>query len=198
VFEGNPDVALVSVQTDFIDGEGKLLRRARGLGGIAGRQSGERVVRRIVRSGTNPIGPPVAAMFRRVDFDRCGGFRGDLPFVVDMDLWVRLLADGDFFGLPRTLASFRMSGGSMTGVMPARSQLAQQIEFSRRLIDGPGWEIPVADRIFGRVNSYDMQMRRSLLYLISSLRASRRRREAKRIGKPLGRDRITGRRDCHQ
>ena len=179
MLEQNPDVALVAARTDFIDDEGKLLRRARGLGGIVGLQPGERVVRRLVRSGTNPIGPPVAGMFRRVDFDRCGGFRGDPLYTMDMDLWVRLVRDGNFFGLPRTLASFRISGGSMTALTPARSQLAQQIEFAQRLIDDPRWEISLADRICGRVNSYDMQIRRQLLYQVSSFRASRRRRQAK-------------------
>jgi glycosyltransferase involved in cell wall biosynthesis len=178
VLDGRPEVTLVSTRTDFIDDEGKLLRPSRGLGGIVGQHSGERVVRQIVRSGTNPIGPPVAAMFRRVDFDRCGGFRGDLLFPMEMDLWVRLVRRGDFFGIPRTLASFRIGGGSMTALMSARSQLAQQIEFARRLVDDPGWEISVADRVLGRINCYDMQMRRSGLVLMSAIRASRRRRRA--------------------
>ena len=38
VLKDNPDVALVAVRTDFIDDEGKLLRRSRGLAGIVGRQ----------------------------------------------------------------------------------------------------------------------------------------------------------------
>jgi glycosyltransferase involved in cell wall biosynthesis len=178
VLEASTEVALVAVLTDFIDDEGELLRQAKGLGGIVGRHSGERVVRQIVRSGTNPIGAQVATMFRRVDFDRCGGFRGDLLFPMDMDLWVRLLHHGEFFGLPRTLASYRIASESITALMPARSQLAQQIEFARRLVDDPRWEISVGDRTLGRVNCYDMQMRRTLLFLISSLRAWRRRRRA--------------------
>jgi glycosyltransferase involved in cell wall biosynthesis len=182
VYEGNTDVALVSVRTDFIDDEGKLLRRAKGLNGIIGRQSGECVVRRIVRSGSNPVGPSVATMFRRVDFDQCGGFRRDFGFVTDLDLWARLLRDGNFFGLPRTLASFRMGAGSITDLTPARSQLAEQIGIAKRLVDDPRWQIPHTDRVLGRVNCYDMQMRRTLLFLMSSFRASRRRRASKRLG----------------
>lgn len=178
VLESHPDVTLVSVLTDFIDDEGRLLRRARGLGGVVGRRSGERVVRRIVRSGSNPVGAPVAVMFRRIDFERCGGFDGDLLFPMDMDLWVRLLRGGDFYGLPRTLAAFRITSGSTTGLTSARSQLAQQTEFTRRLINDGRWNVSAFDRIVGRLNSYDMQLRRTLLFQLSCLRAARRKRTA--------------------
>ena len=176
VMDANPGVVLVSVRTDFIDDDGELLRPAKGLRGIVGRQSAQRTVRRIVRSGTNPIGPPVAAMFRRADFDRCGGFRGELLFPMELDLWVRLVQHGDFFGLPKTLASFRIGAGSMTALTSSRSQLAQQIEFVRRLVGDPRWSVSTGDRVIGRVNSYDKQLRRNVLFLMSSVRAARRRR----------------------
>ncbi|MBV6761357.1 glycosyltransferase family 2 protein [Rhodococcus opacus] len=186
VLEADDNVALVSVRTDFIDDEGALLRPARGLRGIVGRNSGRTVVRRIVRSGSNPIGPPVAGMFRRVDFDRCGGFRGELLFPMELDLWSRLVRKGDFFGVPRTLASFRIGSESTTALTSARSQLAQQLEFTSRLVHDPEWQVPLSDRILGRINAYDMQMRRSLLFALSALRASRRRRA---LGSEKGRER---------
>lgn len=176
VLAANPDVALVAVRTDFIDDEGKLLRRARGVARIAGRHSAPRVVKEIVRSGSNPIGSPVVAMFRRSDFDRCGGFVGDLPFVMEMDLWVRLLRGGDFVGIPRVLASFRIASGTTTALTSARSQLGQQIEFARRVALDARWQITLIDRVVGRIRCYDMQARRSLLYLLSAARASWRRR----------------------
>lgn len=175
VLADSPDVALVAVRTDFIDDRGGLLRPARGVARIAGRHPAQRVVREIVRGGSNPIGSPVVGMFRRADFDRCGGFVGDLPFVMEMDLWVRLLRGGDFVGIPRVLASFRICGGTTTALMSPRSQLAQQIEFARRLVDDSRWHITLIDRIVGRVKCYDMQLRRSLLYLLSTLRTSGRR-----------------------
>ncbi|TFV59923.1 glycosyltransferase [Mycobacterium sp. PS03-16] len=178
VLADNPDVALVAVRTDFIDDAGKLLRRARGVARIAGRHSAQRVVKEIVRSGSNPIGAPVVAMFRRTDFDRCGGFFGDLPFVMEMDLWTRLLRGGDFVGIPRVLAAFRITSGTTTALMPTRSQLFQQIEIARRLSDDTRWQITLTDRIVGRVRCYDMALRRNLLYLISAMRASWRGRRA--------------------
>lgn len=179
ILESHPDVALVSARTDFIDDEGRLLVRARGLGGVVGRRSGERVVRRIVRSGSNPVGAPVAAMFRRSDFDRCGGFiGGDLVFAMDMDLWVRLLRQGDFVGIPTTLAAFRIRSGSTTGTTTGRSQLAQQTEFSRQLVNDGQWQVSRGDRMLGLLNTYEKQLRRTVLFKASSLRAARHRRRA--------------------
>jgi glycosyltransferase involved in cell wall biosynthesis len=172
VLQRFPDVSLVSARTDFIDDDGKLIRRARGLPGIKGRCDGQRVATQIVRCGTNPIGPPVAAMFRRRDFNLCGEWGTDLPFLSELDVWVRLLRYGSFYGVPSTLASFRISGGSLTGSTSASSQLAQQIEFARRLGGDPRWVITKPDRIWGRVKCYDMQLRRTALYSISTLRNS--------------------------
>ncbi|KWX56523.1 glycosyltransferase [Mycobacterium sp. NAZ190054] len=169
-----PEVTLVSARTDFIDDDGEMMRPDRGLPGIVGRQPADKVVRRIVRSGTNPVGPPVAAMFRRSDFDRCGGFRHVTSFLSELDLWVRLLGRGEFYGVPRTLASFRISSGSTTAFTSARSQLTQILGFSGRLAADPDWNITVGDRLCGRFRSYDMQIRRTGLYALSTMRSRRR------------------------
>ncbi len=176
VLGDSPDVALVSSRIDFIDAEGQLLRRARGLGGIVGRQSGERVVRQLVRTGSYPVGPAVAVMFRRADFDRTGGFGSDLVLTSDIDLWVRLLRCGDFFGVAKTLGALRFTLGSLTSSMSTRSQLAQRSEFVRRLAADPGWNVTVLDRVLGHFNRYDMQLRLSLLYKLSAFRSRARRR----------------------
>ncbi|CAN5137165.1 glycosyltransferase [soil metagenome] len=174
VLERNPDIALVSVQTDFVDDDGSLLRPARGLRGIVGRRRAAHVVRQTVRSGTNPIGAPVAAMFRREDFLSAGGFRDNLLMLSDADLWVRLLQHGEFYGIPRTLASFRFGSTTVSATMAARSQLAQHKEFSRTLSAQPGWGVTRADRVIGWLNTYDKQLRRTVLFGISKWRDAHR------------------------
>ena len=71
---------------------------------------------------------------------------------------------GDFFGVPKTLASFRIGAGSMTALTSARSQLDQQLEFARRLVDDPRWRISTVDRLVGVVNIFDKQLRRNVLF----------------------------------
>jgi glycosyltransferase involved in cell wall biosynthesis len=177
ILGGSPEVSLVSSRIDFIDSEGQLLRRARGLGGIVGHHPGERVVRQLVRTGSYPVGPAVAVMFRRADFDRIGGFAGDLVLTNDIDLWVRLLRCGDFFGVARTLGALRFTIGGLTSSMSMRSQLAQRSEFVRRLAADPRWNVTVLDRVLGHFNRYDMQLRLSVLYKWSALRSRSRRRQ---------------------
>jgi glycosyltransferase involved in cell wall biosynthesis len=178
VLDGAPDVALVAVQTDFIDDQGRLLRPARGLRGINGRRDGQHVVRQIVRSGTNPIGAPVAAMFRRDHFERCGGFRDDLLFVMDTDLWIRLLHHGDFVGLSTPLASFRIGSQSASASTSARSQLAQQFALVNRVCADRRWSITATDRLVGRLAAYDMQARRYGLFRLAAWRDARQARRA--------------------
>lgn len=173
ILQSHPDVTVVASRTDFIDDAGALLFPARGLRGVLGRQTGERVIRQIVRSAKNPVGAPVSVMFRRSDFDRCGGFRGPHLFTLDMDLWTRLLSVGHFYGMPETLAAYRIRGGSLTALTSARSQLAQQDRFSRKLIDDPRWEVRYVDRLLGKLNRYDVLLKRVMLFKLSSMRKQR-------------------------
>ena len=133
------------------------------------------MIRRIVRSAKNPVGAPVSVMFRRADFDRCGGFRGPNLFTLDMDLWARLLRMGHFYGMPETLAAYRIQAGSLTALTSARTQLAQQDRLTRRIVDDPYWRIRYVDRLVGQINRYDVLLKRTVLFKLSSLRASRRR-----------------------
>jgi hypothetical protein len=129
------------------------------------------VIRKIVRSAKNPVGAPVSVMFRRADFDRCGGFNGPSLFTLDMDLWARLLRQGHFYGMPETLAAYRIQGGSLTASTSARSQLAQQDKITRRIVDDPYWKIPYVDRLVGKINRYDVLFKRTVLFKLSSLRS---------------------------
>ena len=176
VLESMPGVAVVSVRTDYIDDDDEVVMASRGGPRILGRVPAERVVQEIVRSGGNPIGGPVSVMFRRADFERSGGFTTEFPFLADMHLWVRLLRNGDFYGVPDTHASFRIRRGSMHGLTTAREQLAQSIEFDRLLAEDPRWDVSVGDRIRGRVRCYEQTLRRTALFASTTWRVKRRGR----------------------
>lgn len=64
----------------------------------------------IVRSGRNPVGEPVAVTMRRSCFDAAGGYRGS--YVIDLDLYVRMLRYGNAARISATLSVFRVSGSS--------------------------------------------------------------------------------------
>ncbi len=176
VLDAMPGVALVSFKCDYIDDDDQLIIGSRGLVGIEGLVSAERVVQRIIRCGGNPIGGPLAGMFRRTDLERSGGFDPKYVFLGDMELWVRLLHNGDFYGVPETLGSFRVRGGSVSGLMSTRRAIAEQLGFERQLADDPRWGITVPDRIGGRVRMYESHLRRTVLFASTIWRVKRRNR----------------------
>ncbi|HEY0813045.1 MAG TPA: glycosyltransferase [Pseudonocardia sp.] len=112
--EGDPGLALVAARRHMIDEQSRVIVPRRGLSGLVGVHSGVEVARRVVRNGANPIGEPGGVLFRRENFMSAGGWRADRTFIMDLDLWMRLLQYGEFLGLPETLAAFRIGRGSVS------------------------------------------------------------------------------------
>ncbi len=108
---GNRGVVLVAAGRDVVDAGGRRLLRRR-WGPRAGRVAGARALRRIARRGTNLVGEPSAALFRREAALRAGGFQAEARYTVDLELWCRLLLLGDLYVIPDTLSAFRVTTGS--------------------------------------------------------------------------------------
>ncbi len=174
VLDTMPDVALVSVKCDMIDDSDDVIVAGRGLKRLTGRVAAAQVVQRIVHSGMNPIGAPLTGMFRRADFERVGGFRTEFTFMADMDLWVRLLALGDFYGVPESLVCFRVRSDSMSGLTSARAQLAEARRFARWIAADPRWELGKRDLLRGDLRIGDNTARRLALFRMAAWRKSRR------------------------
>ena len=100
--EADPGLAVVAARRHMIDERSRVLVPRRGLIGLTGVRSSVEVARHVVRSGANPIGEPGGVLFRRAHYFAVGGWRPDHRFVMDLDLWIRLLQHGEFLGLPET------------------------------------------------------------------------------------------------
>ena len=70
------------------------------------------ILTKIVRSGGNPIGEPMAVTMRKLSLSAAGQFRGD--FVIDLDMWARLLDQGKALFIAKHLSAFRISETSWT------------------------------------------------------------------------------------
>lgn len=134
VLDADPGVVVVSSRHDLIDDRDHVVARDRVLRtpDLVGRQDRGAVVRRVVRHGGNPLGCTGNMLMRRWAFDAVGGFPREDGFTLDVGLAVRLTTVGDFYGLPETLASFRLATGSVTS-SARRQNLHVQREFIRRL-----------------------------------------------------------------
>jgi len=166
--EADPGLAVVASRRHMIDEQSRVIVPRRGLAGLIGVRTGMEVARRVVRNGANPVGEPGGVLFRREDFFTVGGWRADRTFVMDLDLWMRLLQYGEFLGLPETLAAFRIGLGSVS----ADNEQAIYDD-QRALIDELGesdfYKVRAVDLAVGRMLAPAGRARRRALFAVSKL-----------------------------
>jgi glycosyltransferase involved in cell wall biosynthesis len=73
--DADPGLAVVAARRHMIDEQSRVIVPRRGLKGLIGVHTGVEVARRVVRSGSNPIGESNNVLFRRDDFFTVGGGR---------------------------------------------------------------------------------------------------------------------------
>jgi glycosyltransferase involved in cell wall biosynthesis len=170
--EADPGLAVVAARRHMIDERSRVLVPRRGLSGLTGVRSSVEVARHVVRNGANPIGEPGGVLFRREHYFKVGGWRPERRFVMDLDLWIRLLQQGEFLGLPETLAAFRIGQESLTADNEA-TIYAEQKAYIEELGATPHLQVRTTDLLLGRMRAPLGRMRRRTLYRMSR-RAARR------------------------
>jgi glycosyltransferase involved in cell wall biosynthesis len=177
--EADPGLAVVAARRHMVDERSRVLVPRRGLGGMTGVRSSVEVARRVVRNGANPIGEPNGVLFRREHYFAAGGWRPERRWVMDLDLWMRLLQYGEFLGLPETLAAFRVGRESLTAENAA-AIYAEQKEFIEELGASPHLQVRGIDLMIGRMRAPFGRLRRRILYGMSSRGAARDERLRRR------------------
>lgn len=127
------------------------------------RLNGRKLIRQCARRGTNLIGEPGAVLFRKRDVAATGKFNGDIPYLIDLDYWSRLLLRGDAVMNPRPLCAFRVSAESNSLDMK-KTQERDFTRFIDRLARTPEYGISSADIVVGRFNAKLNQMKRNVFY----------------------------------
>ena len=170
--EADPGLAVVAARRHMIDERSRVLVPRRGLIGLTGVRSSVEVARHVVRSGANPIGEPGGVLFRRAHYFAVGGWRPDHRFVMDLDLWVRLLQHGEFLGLPETLAAFRIGQDSLSAENEA-TIYAEQKAYIEELGATPHLQVRASDMLMGRMRAPLGRARRRALFRMSRSAARR-------------------------
>ena len=179
--EADPGLAVVAARRHMVDERSRVLVPRRGLGGLTGVRSSVEVARRVVRNGANPIGEPGGVLFRREHYFAVGGWRPERRWVMDLDLWMRLLQYGEFLGLPETLAAFRIGRDSLTAENETLIY-AQQKDFIEELAASPHLQVRAVDLMIGRLRVPFGRVRKRILYGMSSRNAARDERLRRRAG----------------
>lgn len=96
----------------------------------------EEMVRRCARQGTNVVGEPSAVLLRADIVAIVGEFDASIPYMVDLDYWVRMMAHGPGWSSNTALAAFRVSPRQWSAAI-GTLQGRQFCQFLDRLAAGP-------------------------------------------------------------
>ncbi|MGV9414118.1 glycosyltransferase [Nocardia sp. NPDC003693] len=165
---GDNSIAVCAARHQVLDARGRIVRADLGLSNLLGPCDSRTLLRTLVWRGAGDFGPTAAAVFRRRDFDRVGGFRGDLLATLDVDLFARVSALGRFFGMAENLAARRAATAEPSETDLA--ELGEALRFHHRM----GAEYP---ELLGRavVLGGDLRLARTAVERLR-LRAARTRR----------------------
>jgi glycosyltransferase involved in cell wall biosynthesis len=177
-------IALVAARRNMVDEHGRVVAPHRGLARLVGRRCGVQVARRVMRTGTNPIGEPGGVLFRRADYLAVGGWHPGRRWAMDLDLWIRLLQRGDLVGLAETLAAFRVGAHSLSAENDARIYHDQNA-IMNQIAATPQLNIRSLDRAAARIGAPIGRLRRRLLFAVSA-RTSRHGQPTERNAPPPG------------
>jgi glycosyltransferase involved in cell wall biosynthesis len=118
------------------------------------------ILPRIVRSGTNIFGEPVAVMIRATALRRVGGFMGS--YVIDLNMWIRLLQIGPARSTHKTLVAFRVGANSWSHALKS-SQAHETSELYKQLVKLFPGKISRLDTTIGYFTARINQWARSVL-----------------------------------
>ncbi len=158
-------IALVFCSRTIIDSRGRSIMTRRYPQRLGGQISSRSVVQACIYRGTNLIGEPGGVMFRKRLSDEVGGFDGAIGYVIDLDYWFRLLAQGDAYYLPEELVSFRVSSGSWSVAIGNR-QYNDFRRFIAKITVTRTVKVSVAGIIAGNIMALANNLSRMFVYKI--------------------------------
>ena len=156
-------IGLVFCARAIINDVGELITKRHNRSLIKGRIKAKKLIRLCTRKGTNLIGEPGAVLFRLRDSRTVGNFNEKIPYVIDLDYWLRLLAHGDAYYIDKYLSNFRISKGSWS-VGIGSSQAKEFTRFIDLIAQNPANSISNFDRVLGRLTAIINGIARRIFY----------------------------------
>lgn len=120
-----PEASMVSAKRDIIDSGGRVVKRSRGAQGVSqGLHAGQSLIRVAFNRATNIFGEPLAVLFRTEALLTHLPWDDTHPFMLDMDMYGRVLAHSPGVVSHSTVGAFRVSNSSWSTHL-AKSQEQQ-------------------------------------------------------------------------
>lgn len=172
--ERHPGAVLAASQRRIVDNWGATVARNRGLRGLRGEVDGHEVIRACALRGQNLLGEPCSVMFRRAAIDRHLPWDDSLPYLIDLDMYTRVLADGTAVAIRESLAQFRMSTGSWS----AQLNEVQRLQFDGwrdRAVTSGLLDLSPSELLRSRLMSRVQHGLRQAAYRVTAIRERTRR-----------------------
>jgi len=167
-FQKSPseNIVLVCCGRDIIDSDGKTIfhRKFYGTNGVVPGTNG---VKKIVRSGTNPLGEPGAILFRKDLLIQTGNFIDTFPYVIDLYLWVKILLFGNLYVVPESLCAFRVHPQSAS--VNTRHLHSHDFSGFIKSLDKNSYNLTSFDVFLGEINCNSLELLRRLFYKLLKL-----------------------------
>ncbi len=169
----NPECGMAAGRRRLIREDGSVIKQQWGLDGLAGQVPGPDAIARCLRAGGNIFGEPAAVLFRASHLRDALPWLEDAGYVIDVDLYVRVLTGTSLWADQDVVAAFRVSSGQWS----AKVADAQSRDFSR-LIDKTRDQHPAilskTDAMRGHLLCRVRKVLRSVLYARESYAGRRR------------------------
>jgi glycosyltransferase involved in cell wall biosynthesis len=164
VLQKFPEASMVAARRDLVDASGRILKHNYGAPGIEpGVHSGAELLRIAHKRAVNIFGEPLAVMFRRAELERHLPWVDTHPFMLDLDMYARVLAHSYGCISHDTVGAFRISSSSWSTSLAQEQnrQFALWQESIERQLSG----IDTTSRLVAALNRHRQSALRRLAYL---------------------------------
>jgi glycosyltransferase involved in cell wall biosynthesis len=118
----HPDISLLATRSFFVDDDGVILGVSERLEELEG--GGREVKRFFYHTPLYCAG----VVIKRKFYELHGGFRADLDFVLDCEMWTRAISNGGGLVVPEVLSCYRIASGTETGRLARSAETLRDIE----------------------------------------------------------------------
>ena len=157
------DAGLVFSKRDIIDVNGSVVAKSRG--GLRGQSrvlDGRTALRFGYLAGANIFGEPEAVLFRRSALTEHLPWNSAIPYLIDMEMYARIMMSGKVGYLGETVGAFRVSSQSWSTRLSAeQTQQFQQWQTWVRDLLG---DVVAFERLRARINSVRVSWMRTAAY----------------------------------
>lgn len=158
----NEEISMVCGRRNIIDNKGKILFN-RGFTKSKIILQGTEAINKNIRSGGNIIGEGGAVMFRKNIIQKTGVFTSKIFYVLDLDLWFKILLHGKLYALPNIVSAFRVSGSSAS-VNVVDKQHKDNTDFMKLIYSDKTYQLSFYSYCVGIIKSYILTQAKKILY----------------------------------